>query len=215
MKNELLSDLAKRAKARWRKRVMRHPSATSTQKCLAHAITDRLNCVTLDCWAAQPTLADDIGDKSIKTVVRAARGLAKLNLITLKRIKGQPRLRHAPVFLPEDLDMPVAKSGHRRAEIADTNGGESLLSIHTRSSSTEDAVEEGKRAAAQRPSFNPRERGAIEVKIAAKFGANGFEILARLASIDDAIIDRLCQAFLEGALSERDIAAARLAAEQS
>jgi hypothetical protein len=68
---------------------------------LAHAIADRLNCVTLDCWAAQPTLVRDIGKKSIKTVVRAGRGLAKLNLITLKRIKAQPGLRHGPVFCPK------------------------------------------------------------------------------------------------------------------
>jgi hypothetical protein len=47
------------------------------------------------------------------------------------------------------------------------------------------------------------------------FGAHGFYVLARLASIDDAIIDRLCQAFVEGALSERDLAAASLAAEQA
>src|SRR5450830_2013018 len=99
MKIESLSDQVKRGKARWLKRVMRHPSATSTQKCLAHAIADYLNCVTLDCWAAQPTLARDIGHKSTKTVVRAGRDLAALNLVTLKRIKLRQGLRYAPVFL--------------------------------------------------------------------------------------------------------------------
>jgi len=215
MKIESLSDQVKRGKARWLKRVMRHPSATSTQKCLAHAIANYLNCVTLDCWAAQPTLARDIGNKSIKTVIRAGRGLAKHGLITLKRIKGQLGLRYAPVLLPEDMDKPVPKNGHRSPEIVDTNDGESFLDIHTKSSSTEEAAEEGKRTSRLRPPFNPRERGAIEVKLAEMFGAHGFDVLARLASIDDAIIDRLCQAFVEGALSERDLAAARLAAEQA
>jgi hypothetical protein len=169
----------------------------------------------LDCWAAQPTLARDIGHKSIKTVVRSGRSLAKHNLITLKRIKAQPGLRYAPVLLPEDMDKPVPKNGHRRTKIRDTNDGESFLNIHTKSFSTEEAAEEGTRATHPKPPFNPKERGAIEIKLAEKFGANGLDILVCLAAIDDAIIDRLCLAFVEGALSDRDLAAARLAAEQS
>lgn len=98
--------------------------------------------------------------------------------------------------------------------MADTDGGESFLDIHTESSSTEAAVEDGKRRLLNRPSFNPRERGAIEVKLAERFGPSGFDILSQLASIDDSVIDRLCQAFVEGALSERDVAAAHLAARQ-
>lgn len=214
MKIESLSDRVKRGKARWLKRVVRHPSATSTQKCLAHAIADYLNCVTLDCWAAQPTLARDIGHKSVKTVVRAGRGLEKFGLITLNRNKAQPGLRYAPIFLPEDLDKPVLKHGHRRSKNTDTNDGESFLDIHTQSSSTEVAAEQGRQVCRQGLSFNPKERGGIEVKLAEMFGANGFDVLARLASIDDAIINRLCQAFVECALSERDLAAARLAAQQ-
>ena len=214
MKVESLSERISRAKARWLIRVMQHPSANSTQKCFAHSIANRLNCVTLDCWAGQETLARDIGHKSIKTVARSARGLAKHNLITLKHIKSKPGLRYAPVLLPEDMDKPVPKNRHRRAEIADTNDGESFLSIHTESSSTEKAAEVGKPASRSRPPFNPRERGAIEIKLAEMFGANGLDVLVRLASIDDAILERLCRAYAEGALSERDLAAARLAAEQ-
>ena len=41
------------------------------------------------------------------------------------------------------------------------------------------------------------------------------EVLARLAAIDDAIVDRLCRAWAKGVLGERDLAAARLAAEQA
>jgi hypothetical protein len=215
MKADSLSDQVKRAKARWLSRVMQHPFVTSTQKCLAYAIANRLNCVTLDCWAAQPTLARDLGHKSIKTVARAGQGLAKHNLITLRRIKSQPGLRYSPILLPEDLDRPVPKTGHRRTKSKDTDDGESFLNIYSESSSTEGAAKEGTQTSNQRPAFSPRERGAVETKLAEKFGANGFDTLARLSAIDDAIIDRLCKVFVEGALSERDIAAARLAAEQS
>lgn len=214
MKIESLSDRVKRTKARWLIRVMQHPSAKSTSKCLAQAIGNRLNCVTLDCWAAQPTLARDIGHKSTKTVVRAGRDLAALNLVTLKRIKLRPGLRYAPVFLPEDIDKPVPKNGHSRPKTMDMNGRESFLNIQTESSSTGEAAERKKRASQLKSSFNPKQRGAIEIKLADMFGANGLDVLVRLASIDDAIIERLCQAYAEGALSERDLAAARLAAEQ-
>jgi hypothetical protein len=67
----------------------------------------------------------------------------------------------------------------------------------------------------QRPSFERQRRGAIEVKLAEMFGPHGLDVLARLSAIDDAIIERLCQACVDGVLSERDLAAARLAAKQS
>jgi hypothetical protein len=215
MKVESLSDRVNRAKARWLKRVMQDPSATSTQKCLAYAIADYLNCVTLDCWPAQPTLARVLGHKSVKTVQRAARGLAKLRLITLKRdASRRAGWRYAPVLWPEDMDKPVPKNGQRSPEPVDTNDRESFLNIHTKSYSTEEAAERSMRASRPRPLFNPRERGAIEIKLAEMFGANGLDVLVRLASIDDAILERLCRAYAEGALGERDLAAARLAAEQ-
>jgi hypothetical protein len=195
---------------------MQDPSATSTEKCLAYAIADYLNCVTLDCWPAQPTLARVIGHKSVKTVQRAGRGLATLRLITFKRdMSGKSGCRYAPVFWTEDMDKPVSKNGHRCPEIVDTNDRESFLNIHTKSSSRKEAADRSVRASRPRPSFNPRERGAIEIKLAEMIGQNGLDVLARLASIDDAIIERLCQACAEGALSERDLAAARLAAEQA
>lgn len=216
MKGESLDAGVTRAKARWLKRVIYSSTATSTQKCLAYAIVDHLNCVTLDCWPAQPTLARLLGHKSIKTVRRAALGLAVLGLITLTRkASGKSVYRYAPVFRPEDMDNPVPKNGHRSSKIVDTDVKESSLKTHTKSSSTEAAAERSKVTPRPRPSFNPRERGAIEIKLAERFGAGGLDILARLASIDDAIIDRLCRAYVEGVLSERDLAAARLAAEQA
>lgn len=216
MTAESLSEQIGRAKARWLKRVMQDPAATSTQKCLAYAIADFLNCVTLDCWPAQPTLARALGHKSVKTVQRAGRGLAMLRLITLKRApSGHAGCRYAPVFWPEDMDKSVLKTGHRSLAAKDINDRESFLNIHTKSFSTEVAGDKSSSASHSRPSINPSERGAIEIKLAKMFGPNGLDVLGRLASIDDAIIDRLIRAYSEGALSERDLAAARLAAEQA
>ena len=214
MKPESLDDKVRRAKARWLKRVMMNPSATSTQKCLAHAIADRLNCVTLDCWAAQPTLARDIGVKSVKTVVRAGRGLQEVNLIRLKRTGDGPGLRYAPVFMSGDMDRPVARNGQRCPTAPDTDGRESFLGIHTESFSTGQASATTD-AAPPKQAFNPKQRGAIEIELAELLGTNGLELLARLAIIDEAILERLCKARAEGSLSERDLAAARLAAEQT
>jgi hypothetical protein len=212
MSAESITDQVKRAKARWLKRVMQHPAATSTQKCLAFTISDRLNCVTLDCWASQETLARDIGHKSTKTVKRASDGLAELNVISRKRLR---RLRYAPVFCPEDFDKHVSKNGQQRANTLDTDVQESFLVIHSKSSSTAADAEARKSKTHSGCSFNPKERGGIEISLAAMFGADGLDILARLASIDGAILDRLCQACADGALSDRDLAAARLAAQQA
>jgi hypothetical protein len=52
------------------------------------------------------------------------------------------------------------------------------------------------------------------MQLAAMLGKNGMSILGRLASYDDAIVDRLCRAHAERRLGERELAAARLAAEQ-
>jgi pyocin large subunit-like protein len=128
MNVESLSDRVNRAKARWLKRVMYESSATSTQKCFAYAMADHLNCVTLDCWPAQPTLARILGRKSIKTAHRAARGLASLGLITSRRnTSGKKGYRYAPVFWSEDMDNSVSKNGQRRLKIVDMDVRESSL----------------------------------------------------------------------------------------
>jgi hypothetical protein len=211
MSAESITDQVKRAKARWLKRVMQHPVATSTQKCLAFTIADRLNCVTLDCWASQETLARDVGYKSSKTIQRAGNGLASLNLVSLKRLKVR---RHAPVFYPEDFDKPVSKNGQRRPKTADTDVYQSFLDIHSKSSST--AADEASKSKPRSGSLlNSKKRGEIEIRLANMLGPDGLDVLTRLAAIDDAILDRLCQACADGAISDRDLAAARLAAKQA
>lgn len=113
------------------------------------------------------------------------------------------------------MDTPVPLSGQGGLKPLDGIVRESSLPIHTESFSTQGAAKGGNSAARSKPSFNSKERGAIEIKLAAMLGANSWDILARLSAIDDAIIERLCRACAEGFLSERDLAAARLAAEQA
>jgi hypothetical protein len=194
---------------------MYESKATSTEKCLAYAFADHLNCVTLDCWPAQSTLAGLLGAKSVKTVQRAARGLASCGLVAITvRMDGKPGFRYAPTFLSSDKDKPVRKDGQPYPEVADTDGRESTSHIQSESSSTSSSVRWVGRDSQLCGSFNRHQRGAVEIAVAALLGPNGLDLLSRLAALDDGIIDRLCQAHAAGALGRRELAAARLAAEQ-
>jgi len=195
---------------------MYETAATSAQKCFAYAISDYLNCVTLDAWPAQETLAQRLGHKSTKTILRAARALETMGLITITRSTvGKSRCRYAPILRGDDLDIPVPSNGQSDPKPMDGNVRESFLPIHTISSSMKEAAGGRNRAAPAIAAFNPRQRGATEPKVAAMLGPNGWDILSRLSALDDAIVDRLCRAYAEGFLGERDLAAARLAAEQA
>lgn len=206
MKGESISAWANREKARWLRRVMYDSTATPTQKCFAYAVSDYLNSVTLDCWPAQETLARRLGLKCTRTVQRAARGLEKLGLMTVKRNKaGKSAYRYAPVLSPLDDDF-ARNSEPAGPKSGDRNVKESSLGIHITSYSTAANV--------ARPAFKPHERGALEVRVARLLGPAGLEILADLAAIDDALVVRLCRALVEEVLSERDLAAARLAAKR-
>src|SRR3954451_18753417 len=129
MTKESLDKKAKRAKSRWVGRVM-YSGATATEKCLAYIIADKLNCVTLDCWPAQETLAVLLGRKSVKTVIRAAKGLRQRDFIIVKaRVDGKPGYRYVSIFMPEDLYENVQASRHSCPNGEDTNVGESSLGI--------------------------------------------------------------------------------------
>jgi hypothetical protein len=211
---DTLYDRVKRATARWLKRVMYETTATSTEKCFAYSVADHLNCVTLDSWPGQLRLAKELGRKSIKTAQRAAQGLERLGVLTLKR-NGKKGYRYAPVFLPGDGDKNVRTGRQYCPEVRDKNVHESLLGIlSTSSSPTEEASEGIKQEQSDRPKYNRRQRGAIELALAPMLGKDGIEALARLSAFDDAIVDRLCRAHAEGMLGEREVLAARLAVDQ-
>jgi len=54
----------------------------------------------------------------------------------------------------------------------------------------------------------------LDPEIAEWLGPDGMEMLGRLGLIDDKIVDRLCKAYVAGALPDRELAAARLASAQ-
>jgi hypothetical protein len=189
---------------------------SSTEKCLAYAIFDHLNSVTLDAWPAQETLAQRLGFKAIKTIRRGACALEEVGLITVKYAGGgKARCRYAPIFSVEDFDIVVPAAGHMGPISMDNPVGESSLSIHIKPTSTEAAASESKNFGWPKTAFSPRERGLIEVELAKLLGTGGWQVLHGLSSVDDAAVERLCCAFAEGFLSEKDLAAARLAAAQA
>jgi len=62
--------------------------------------------------------------------------------------------------------------------------------------------------------YDMNQRGLYERELARRLGNNGFEVLERLADHDDAIVERLCRAFADSKLGDRELSAARLAADQ-
>ena len=58
-----LVETVNRMKARWLKRVMYETDVSSTAKCLAYAVSDHLNCVSLDCWPSQARLGQLLVDR--------------------------------------------------------------------------------------------------------------------------------------------------------
>jgi len=138
-----------------------------------------------------------LGRRSNKTVRRSARGLKALELVNIRRgVREKSGCRYAPVLLPEDWDKFGNGSRQKRSTRSDTDVHQSSLSIQLESSSM--ASRKAKEGISTGTPFNPATRGAIELKLAAMFAPNGLDVLGRLASIDDAIISRLCRAFVEG-----------------
>jgi hypothetical protein len=209
VKEETLSTRVARAKARWLQRVMYHSKATPFQKCFAYLVFDYLNCVTLDAWPAQATIAQRLGCKCNRTVQRAARGLATLELLAVRRNEvGKSEYKYAP-HLDCEEDVSVTNSGQQRQKSGDTGVNQSSLSIHTISDSTGLSAK-----STDKPKFDNRQRGALEIAVAKLLGPDGLDILARLSAIDDRAVMRLCWAYAEGLLGERELAAARLAVER-
>jgi hypothetical protein len=216
MSTESLSDQVNRAKARWLRRVMYGSIATSSERCFAYLVADHLNCVTLDCWVGQLRVARLLGWRSTKTVQRAAGSLSSLKLLTLRRCeKGKANWRYAPVFLPSDWDKPVSEKGQSCADQMDSDVRKSFLEIHLKSDSTAAEVKHPRKEPQETRRFERAQRGSLEIKVADMLGPDGIQMLEILHMLDDRIVDRLCQAYVEGRLGERELAAARLAAEQA
>jgi hypothetical protein len=210
---ESLHDRVNRAKHRWLKRVMFDYGTSSSEKCFAYLVVDRLNCATLDCWPSQKLIADQFG-WSIKTVHRVAIGLERRGHLRISR-NTHSSYRYAPVFLPEDEDKSVSASRQNCPPVPDKNVEQSFLGILTNQSfSSGREGRPGNGPTNFRSSYDRRQRGSYEAELAKLLGNDGFEILVRLAELDDAIVERLCCAYADGELGERAVSAARLAADQ-
>jgi hypothetical protein len=209
---ETLYERVSRQKHRWLKRVMFDHGTSSSQKCFAYVVVDRLNCVTLDSWPSQKTIANEFG-WSVKTVHRVAIGLERRGYLHIIR-NSSASYRYAPVFLPEDEDKSVGAARQSCPPSPDKNVEESLLGILTTESSPsgERNVREYRKTGAS--SYDSGKRGLYETAIARMLGKDGFDILERLSEHDDVIVERLCRAYSEGELAERELIAARLAADQ-
>jgi hypothetical protein len=204
---ESLAECVSRAKAKWLKRVMYHPATTSTERCFAYVVCDHLNAASLDCWPSQERVIKLLGFKAVKTISRVAAKLERRGLLKVTRIGVG--CRYAPVFNSDEQDITVPSSGHPNPPSTDANVRESLLPIQSKSSARVAASE--RRGVGE---YEPKQRGAVEMKVAALLGVDGVDLLFRLSQLDPAIIDRLCRAYSLGALGERELSAIRLAAEQ-
>jgi hypothetical protein len=210
---ESLNERANRLKHRWLKRVMYDCATGSSEKCFAYIVIDRLNCVTLDCWPSQKTIADQFGC-STKTVHRMACALERRGYLRISR-NTHGSYRYAPVFLPEDEDKSVSASRQTCPLPPDKNVDQSSLGILTNQSSPRLGHREAGNVQTNAASkYERRQRGSYEAELAKLLGNDGFEILGRLSEHDDVNVERLCRAYADGELGSRELIAARLAAEQ-
>ena len=134
----------------------------------------------------------------------------------MSRIKNSRRVyRYAPQFSDQDRAGIVANVVEECPTEDDTNVSLSTLDIHFKSSSTAGTRRLVPRGLSGEVDYNRAKRGEIELQIATKLGSDGFEVLERLSILDDEIVDRLCRAYASGAVGQRELAAARLAARQA
>jgi hypothetical protein len=204
---ETLTEQVARKKHRWLKRVAYDRATGSSEKAFAYLVMDYLNCVSLDCWPSQKKIADKFG-WSTKTVHRVADALERRGYLRIAR-STQGSYRYAPLFLPEDEDKSGRSRGQNCPPTPDKNVGQSFLGILT-NKSTPGTLPESISA----PRYDPAQRGRFEAEVAKRLGDQGFEILAQLSEHDDAIVERLCRAYANGELGERELAAAHLVAQQ-
>jgi hypothetical protein len=193
---------------------MYNGSVSSTEKCVAYAVFDHLNCVTLDSWPSQQRLSELLGFDSVKTIQRAAVGLQDKDLLKIRRV-ARSSYRYAPIFLAVDEDNIVSNQGHSWLVEADKIVNESTLPTYL-TPPPPTAADAANWQSSRPGSANPlMRRGAYEIAVAEELGPDGMAILARLSELDDRHVHRLCHAYAIGALGDRELAAARLAVQQA
>lgn len=175
---------------------------------VAYVLADHLNRATGDCWPAQSTIARKIG-VSVKTIQRSVRRLEEMGLLAIKRSswRGETH-RYVPVYQSaSEADHGVPTRRQSWAKRPDANDQQFYLRNQHRTDLAD-------RQGWQRRSRATPDRGRIEVEIAQRLGADGFDVLNRLAEIDDEFVARLCDRHRLGLLTDEDLNAVRLAAKQ-
>jgi Helix-turn-helix domain len=207
-----MADAFSRQKMRWLNSVFYSQNVTSTACRVAYVIADHLNRATRDCWLAHATIARKLG-VSAKTVQRSIRSLKDQRLLSIRYAGAESRKqRFVPAFLEDEAQVnSVLDNGRACPGNGDVNVHQSFSGNLTRSDLA--AGQRSSPGSATRVRRN--DRGRLEVEVARRLGGDGFEVLDRLAAIDDSIVCRLCEAHAQGALSAADLDAARLAARQA
>jgi len=194
-------------KMRWLNGVFYNASLPASACRIAYLIADCTNHVTWDSWLSHLTISRKL-KLSTKTVQRGVRALKNVGQLTI-RFAGpdgvKPRLAPTLSRLADDILGPGG--GQFRPRNPDR-------SVHQSYSSNLPISDlSGQRRPSQTGHPIPSSiRGKYEIEVAGRLGFEGFDVLAKLASIDDAIVARLCDAQARGLLTDTDLRSARLAA---
>ena len=206
-------------KQEWLNYIMRMQALFPSYRLVAYFLVEHLNWATMDCWPSHKVLSDHVG-MCEKTIQRAISAMEQIGVLSAWRLQGSRHpFRYAPVyFRGKKQDTRVLSLGQRCPETMDARVHKSFLQNLPKSPLVNVPATEQRLLALYEPtshrlSFKRSERGKLEPQIAQRL--EGFDVLSRLAAINDEIITRLCEAHCRNELSERQIRAAQLAAKQS
>ena len=198
-------------KMKWLNSIFYSSKLTATACRVAYVIGDHVNRVTRDCWLSQATIATKLG-LSTKTIQRAILSLRRHDFVRIRYVgKSGRKQRFVPVVY--ELDNYGSASSQKRPIQADRSVHQTYLGNLQKSylGTGERDLYTGEKS---RP-VRQTNRGLLEREIARRLGNDGWDLLSKLAEIDDGIVARLCHAQAAGALSASDLTAARLAARQA
>jgi hypothetical protein len=213
-----MADEFNRQKMRWLNSVF-YSSQLKAMACrVAYIIADRVNRITGDCWLSHTTIARKLRI-STKTVQRSLGALQRTGFIVIRYAETNRRKqRFVPSFVISDhgLDSDGSSDGQGRPPVPDPGVHQSFSkNLHTSYLPENSGSAITKTSGRQPPNdFRRGNRGQMEVEIAKRLGADGFDILHQLAEVDDRIVHKLCVAQANNSLSADDLVAARLAARQ-
>ncbi len=198
------------AKARWFERVRQHRELTPRSKCIAHTVASFLNCVTLDSWPSQITIAESVGICSRKTIQRSFNELETHGFVSVRRFRSLAlQNRSSVIFSSVDTDNRGRQSGRSRPAVADESVPQSSIVIPSTSSLTPPT---NKSTVTVSGNFEHYTRAIMELKLVELLGGDGYDVLGKLSLLDDRIVERLCRSCFFNKITDLELEAARLAA---